>query len=247
MIKNLFCRSFLSACLALSLHSSFAEQNHIAAPYTSTKKTLAQVSPTQALQQLKAGNLRFVNNKPIVRNYLQQAKTTSMHGQFPFAVILSCMDSRSPVELILDQGIGDIFSIRVAGNIIDEDQLGSMEYGTKVIGAKLIVVMGHTQCGAVSGACQNVQMGNLTALLNKIQPSVQKIKDASKENTFNCKDSNTIDKIAQQNVLTMLKQIQEQSPIIRDLADKKQILLVGAMQNLHTGAVSFFDETGATL
>jgi carbonic anhydrase len=245
MKKRIICLT-LSLLVTLPSYSAIAATNskpHVA-PYTATQETLNKLTPSQALQMLKDGNMRFINNKPINRNLIQQAKATSVHGQFPFAVILSCMDSRGSSEIILDQGIGDIFSIRVAGNVVDEDQLGSMEFATKAVGTKVVVVLGHTQCGAVAGACKGVQLGNLTSLLDKIQPAVQQVKDASK-GTVNCNDSNIVNTIAKQNVLDMIKEIKEKSPIIREQADNKQIIIVGGMHDLRTGRVLFFDETGA--
>ena len=134
---------------------------------TLTKEMQAAITPAMALELLKEGNKRFVNNLKVNRNLLQQANETS-DGQHPFAVILSCIDSRTSVELIFDQGLGDVFSVRIAGNIINEDILGSMEFSCKLIGAKIIVVMGHSHCGAIKGACDDVEMGNLTALLCKL-------------------------------------------------------------------------------
>ena len=138
---------------------------------TLTKEMQDAITPSMALELLKEGNKRFINNLKVNRNLLQQANETS-DGQYPFAVILSCIDSRTSAELIFDQGLGDIFSVRIAGNIINEDILGSMEFACKVAGSKIIVVLGHTKCGAVKGACDHVEMGNLTALLAKIRPAV---------------------------------------------------------------------------
>jgi carbonic anhydrase len=216
------------------------------APYTSTKETLQNITPEGELKRLMAGNARFANNGAIQRNLLQQAKATNVKGQFPAAVILSCMDSRGSPELIFDQGLGDVFSVRVAGNVVDVDQLGGMEYATKAIGTKLIVVMGHTSCGAVKGACQNVQLGNLTDLLNKIQPAVSKVKDAAKGD-IDCDNAKTVDDVAKQNVLDMMQEVTDKSPIIKDLISNKKVLIVGAMHDLHTGKVTFFDDTGTTL
>lgn len=213
------------------------------APYHSTKETLQTITPNVAFKRLIEGNARFVNNKPIQRNLLQQAKVSSLKGQFAAAVILSCMDSRGSPELIFDQGLGDVYSVRVAGNVVDTDQIGGMEYATKVMNSKLIVVMGHTQCGAVGGACQNVQLGNLTALLNKIQPAVTKVKDTS-NGKIDCSNYKTVDDIAKQNVLDMMQQIKENSSIIHDQINNKQVLMVGAMHDLHSGKVVFFDENG---
>ncbi len=138
---------------------------------TLTKEMQAAITSSMALNLLKEGNKRFVNNLKVNRNLLQQANETS-DGQHPFAVILSCIDSRTSVELVFDQGLGDVFSVRIAGNIINEDILGSMEFSCKIAGAKIIVVLGHTNCGAIKGACDHIEMGNLTALLSKIQPAV---------------------------------------------------------------------------
>lgn len=143
--------------------------------WTLTKEQQQAITPEKAIELLKEGNKRFVNNLKLNRNLLQQVNETSQ-GQFPFAVILSCMDSRTPAELIFDQGLGDVFSIRVAGNILNDDILGSIEFACQVVGVKLIAVVGHTQCGAIKGACDGVKLGNLTNLLNKISPVIQEAK-----------------------------------------------------------------------
>jgi carbonic anhydrase len=187
-----------------------------------------------------------MSNKPVQRNLLQQAKTTSLKGQFPAAVILSCMDSRGSPELIFDQGLGDVFSVRVAGNVSDTDQIGGMEFATKAIGSKVIMVMGHTQCGAVRGACQDVQLGNLTELLNKIKPAVKQVKEAANGN-IDCSNDTTVDDIAKQNVINVMKQIEEKSPLIHDQIKNKQVLMVGAMHDLRSGKVRFFDANGNEL
>ena len=153
---------------------------------TQTKETQEVLSPKDALNLLVDGNKRFVQNLKAQRDLLSQVKQTST-GQFPFAVILGCIDSRTPMELIFDQGIGDIFSVRVAGNIINEDVLGSMEYSCKVAGSKVLVVMGHTKCGAVTAACKGVKLGNITPLLAKIQPAVDVI-SATVDGKFNDED-----------------------------------------------------------
>lgn len=207
---------------------------------TLTKELLATINPTMALNLLKDGNVRFMNNLKINRNLLQQANETS-DGQHPFAVILSCIDSRTSAELIFDQGLGDIFSVRIAGNIINEDILGSMEFGCKVAGSKLIVVLGHTNCGAIKGACDHVEMGNLTALLNKIRPAVDD------ESTF--KENRTasnpafVENVAAINVKRTVKSIMERSQIISEMVDKGEIGIVGGMHNIRTGEVYFYPET----
>ncbi|OAI48566.1 carbonic anhydrase [Gammaproteobacteria bacterium SCGC AG-212-F23] len=196
------------------------------------------MTPAIALNLLKEGNSRFVSGKMKNRNFLQQAKLTKK-GQHPFAFILSCMDSRGSPELIFDQGIGDIFAGRVAGNVINDDQLGGMEFATQVMGAHIIVVMGHTSCGAVKGACSHVTLGNLTQLVNKITPAVNTVKKDSHTASLDCDKAETVDMIAKQNVLNMIQQITEKSPVVKKLVDDNQVIIVGAMHNLATGVVTF--------
>ncbi|MGG9972750.1 carbonic anhydrase family protein [Ferruginibacter sp. SUN002] len=207
---------------------------------TLTKEMQASITPSMALELLKEGNKRFVNNLKINRNLLQQANETS-DGQHPFAVILSCIDSRTSAELIFDQGLGDIFSVRIAGNIINEDILGSMEFGCKVAGSKIIVVLGHTKCGAVKGACDHVEMGNLTGLLNKIQPAVYDEKTV-KENR-NSGNSEFVEKVASINVKRTVHAIMERSPILREMIEKGEIGIVGGTHDIATGEVSFYADT----
>ncbi|MEZ5046016.1 MAG: carbonic anhydrase family protein [Chitinophagaceae bacterium] len=207
---------------------------------TLTKEMQAAITPSMALELLKEGNKRFVNNLKINRNLLQQANETS-DGQHPFAVILSCIDSRTSTELIFDQGLGDIFSVRIAGNIINEDILGSMEFGCKVAGSKIIVVLGHTKCGAVKGACDHVEMGNLTALLTKLRPAV----DDELETKENRTSSNAefVENVAIINVKRTVKSILQRSPILKDMVAKKEIGIVGGIHNISSGEVSFFPDT----
>jgi carbonic anhydrase len=215
---------------------------HETIKYTHTPITPV-LTPHEALNKLLAGNQRFLQGNMKQRNYPKQAKLTYKLGQAPFAVILSCMDSRGPSEIIFDQGIGDIFALRVAGNVINLDILGSMEYGVKVVRAKLIVVMGHTQCGAVTAACKDTKVGDLTQLLDKIKPAVVAVKKSA---TTSC-DQNLVDKIAKQNVINGMMQISIQSSIITEMLAQKEILLVGAMHDLKTGNVTFFDINGKPL
>lgn len=207
---------------------------------TLTKEMQAAITPAMALELLKDGNKRFVNNLKVNRNLLQQANETS-DGQHPFAVILSCIDSRTSAELIFDQGLGDIFSVRIAGNIINEDILGSMEFGCKVAGAKIIVVLGHTKCGAVKGACDHVEMGNLTALLTKIRPAV----DDETETKGNRNSSNPdfVENVAAINVKRTVKSIMERSPILKEMIESDQIGIVGGSHDIATGVVTFYPET----
>ena len=206
---------------------------------TQSKETQSNLTPDLALQILKDGNDRFVKNLKANRNLLQQVNETS-EGQYPFASILSCIDSRTSAELIFDQGLGDIFSIRIAGNILNQDILGSMEFATKVVGTKIIVVLGHTKCGAIVGACNHVEMGNLTALLNKIQPAIcaeQKIKD-------NRTGSNAsfVKNVTELNVHLTIDRIRRESPIIAELETKGQIKIVGGLYDVETGIVKFYEE-----
>jgi carbonic anhydrase len=204
---------------------------------TLTKETQEAITPTLALELLKKGNDRFVKNLKINRNLLQQASETS-DGQHPFAVILSCIDSRTSAELIFDQGLGDIFSVRIAGNIVNEDILGSMEFGCKVAGAKIIVVLGHTKCGAVKGACDHVELGHLTGLLSKITPSVDEEVD-TKENR-NSSNADFVENVAALNVNHSVQSIMERSPIIKELVENGQIGIVGGMHDIATGEVVFY-------
>ena len=203
---------------------------------TLTKEDQEAIIPIMALNLLEEGNKRFVNNLKINRNLLQQANETS-DSQHPFAVVLSCIDSRTSAELIFDQGLGDIFSIRIAGNIINEDVLGSMEFGCKVAGAKIIVVLGHTKCGAIKGACDHVEMGNLTALLSKIRPAVDD-EQTIKENR-NSSNSEFVEKVAAINVSRSVKSIIERSPILKEMVEGGQIRIVGGNHDIATGIVTF--------
>lgn len=200
----------------------------------------AAITPSMALELLKEGNKRFVSNLKVNRNLLQQANETS-DGQHPFAVILSCIDSRTSAELIFDQGLGDIFSVRIAGNIINEDILGSMEFACKVAGSKIIVVLGHTKCGAVKGACDHVEMGNLTALLTKIRPAVDE-ETTTKENR-NSNNAAFVENVATINVKRTVKSILERSPILKEMIESGQIGIVGGTHDITTGEVAFYPET----
>lgn len=207
---------------------------------TLNKEMQDAISPTMAIDILKEGNKRFMNNLKVNRNLLQQANETS-DGQHPFAVILSCIDSRTSAELIFDQGLGDVFSVRIAGNIINEDILGSMEFATKVAGSKIIVVLGHTKCGAIKGACDHVEMGNLTALLSKIQPAVYD----EKSETENRSSSNGefVEKVATINVKRTVHAIMERSPILKEMIENGEIGIVGGTHDITTGLVTFYDDT----
>jgi len=206
---------------------------------TLTKEIQTAITPLMALDLLKDGNKRFINNLKVNRNLLQQANDTS-DGQHPFAVILSCIDSRTSAELIFDQGLGDIFSVRIAGNIINEDILGSMEFGCKVAGSKIIVVLGHTKCGAVKGACDHVEMGNLTALLSKIRPAVDD--ELTTSENRNSSNNEFVEKVSVINVKRTVQSILQRSPILKEMIEKDEIGIVGGTHDITTGQVTFFDD-----
>lgn len=197
------------------------------------------ITAAVALEILKKGNDRFLNNMKINRDYLERVNETK-DGQTPFACILSCMDSRAPAETIFDQGLGDIFSIRIAGNIITDYILGSLEFATAVAGSKLIVVMGHTNCGAVKGACDDVKLGNLTQLLDRIKPAVEMEKTITENRTSS--NAEFVNTVAVHNVKHTVQSMLEQSPIIRDLVESKKIGVVPAMYDVATGIVTFYEE-----
>jgi len=203
---------------------------------TQTKETQAAITPEKALQMLKEGNARFVHGKMLERDYMQQVKATG-DGQFPFAAIVGCIDSRASNELIFDQGIGDVFSARVAGNFINDDMLGSLEFACAAAGAKLIVVVGHTECGAVKGACDDVVLGNLTQTLANIKPAVAAVPGYDSDRSSG--NSAFVQAVADKNVVLTLERIRERSPILRGMVDKGDIGLAGAMYDVHTGHVAF--------
>lgn len=204
-----------------------------------SKETQAQMTPRKALQFLKEGNDRFINNLKANRNLLEQVNETR-DGQWPFATILSCIDSRTSAELIFDQGLGDVFSVRIAGNIVNTDILGSMEFACKVAGSKLIVVLGHSKCGAVKGACDHVEMGNLTELLSKIQPAVYEEKITTSERSS--KNSEFVENVAEINVKRSVRNIIERSFVLEQMLDQGQIGIVGAMHDIESGKVTFYDD-----
>jgi carbonic anhydrase len=207
---------------------------------TLNKISQANITPEQALELLKAGNARFVDNLRINRNLLQQVNETS-DGQWPMAAIVSCMDSRTSAELVFDQGLGDIFSIRLAGAVITDEVLGSLEYACKVAGSKFIVVLGHTKCGAIKGACDHVELGNLSALLGKITPAV------FAEKTF--RDNRTshnhafVDAVTRIHTERSVHAVLEQSVILRDMIFKGEVGIIGALYDVEAGVVSFLDDT----
>lgn len=204
-----------------------------------TRETQATLTPLKSLQYLKEGNVRFQNNLKANRNLLEQVNDTS-EGQFPFATILSCIDSRVSAELVFDQGLGDIFSVRIAGNFVNEDILGSMEFACKLAGTKLIVVLGHTSCGAIKGACDHAEMGNLTILIQKITPAVNAVTEPSDESLRTSKNLEFVNEVAKKNVLLTIERIRKESSILQEMEVKGEIKIVGAMYDIGTGMVDFY-------
>ncbi len=204
----------------------------VAISQVQTKESQAAMTPAEALASLKEGNSRFVSGERKPRDWNAKVIATAS-GQYPFAAVVSCMDSRAPVEIVLDQGIGDMFSLRSAGNVVDTDVLGGLEYATKVVGAKLVVVLGHTECGAVKGAIDGVKLGNLTALLAKIQSAVR---DSGPGTS---KDRVYVTKVTQQNVRDSIDEIRARSSILRELIDAGRVGIAGAMYDVASGRVTF--------
>lgn len=205
-----------------------------------TRETQASMTPEKSLQYLREGNERFVNNLRAHRDLLEQVNETR-DGQFPFATILTCIDSRTSAELIFDQGLGDVFAARIAGSVVNEDILGSLEFSCKVAGSRIIVVLGHSQCGAIKGAIDNVQLGNLSTLLNKIQPSVYRER-TTKENRTS-KNGDFVEKVTDIQVRRSVSQIMENSVVLREMVESGQLYIVGAVYSVETGVVTFLDDT----
>ena len=204
-----------------------------------TKITQGKMTPKSAKEELVNGNKRFVESKKVDRDLLKQVEQTST-GQFPFATILSCIDSRVSSELIFDQGIGDIFSVRIAGNFVNEDILGSMEFACKLAGTKLIVVLGHTSCGAVKGACDHARLGNLTTLINKIEPAVEAVTEPKDESLRNSSNIEFVNEVAKKNVYMTIDNIRNSSEVLKAMEDAGEIDIIGGMYDIKTGEVSFY-------
>lgn len=201
-----------------------------------TKETQNTMTPEKALMYLKEGNHRFQNNLKANRNLPQQVKETS-DGQFPFAVVLSCIDSRVSAELVFDQGIGDIFSVRIAGNFVNKDILGSLEFSCKVAGAKAIVVLGHSSCGAIKGACDNVELGNLTGMLENLKPAVNAVTDITSNRTSS--NVEFVQKVSEMNVKLTISKILDESDVLKKMYEDKEIDIVGGSYDVQNGAVIF--------
>jgi carbonic anhydrase len=205
-----------------------------------TKEMQAVMTPKLSLQYLKDGNLRFQENLRVNRNLIEQVKDTSK-GQFPFATILSCIDSRVSSELIFDQGLGDIFSIRIAGNFVNSDILGSMEFACKLAKTKLIIVLGHTACGAIKGACDDAKLGNLTNMLTKIKPAVNAVLEPQDTNQRNSSNIQFVNNVSKKNVQLTIDKIVKESPVLEEMQNNGEIKVIGAMYDINTGKVLFYD------
>lgn len=203
-----------------------------------TAQTQKAITPRQAVAKLKEGNKRFVTGQVATRNHHHHIKQ-SANGQYPFAVVLGCIDSRVPSELVFDQGIGDIFNIRIAGNFVNPDILGSMEFSCKVAGSKAVVVMGHVGCGAVQGACDEVKLGYLTEMLSSIQPAIDAVTDIDENRTSN--NPGFVQKVADMNVQLAIRNIRAQSDVLREMEENGEIVIVGAMYDINTGRVAFME------
>lgn len=197
------------------------------------------MTPSSSLAALKDGNKRFIENAQVSRDLTTQVSQTS-GGQYPFATVLHCIDSRVSAELIFDQGIGDIFSIRIAGNFVNEDILGSMEFASKLAGTKLIVVLGHTSCGAVKGACDHARLGNLTALIKKIEPAVAAVTEPANEAERTSANINFVNEVAAKNVEMTINDIRSRSEVLADMENNGEIQIVGAMYHVENGQVTFY-------
>jgi carbonic anhydrase len=225
------------AGLAGCARSGTASPPAEAVSQTLDKAEQSAISPDAALARLEEGNRRFVSGESLRRDYPAQVKATSS-GQYPFAVVLSCIDSRSTPEIVFDRGIGDLFVTRVAGNYAPTDVIGGIEFATKVSGAKLVVVMGHTECGAIKGACDNVELGNLTTVIQALRPAVDDVKDVEGDRTS--KNKKFVLLITEANIRRTVAKLRSESPILRELEQSGQIKIVGALHDISTGQVTFF-------
>ena len=223
--------------LAIAINFAMIGAVHADSGATLTREAQAAITPDKALEMLKKGNQRFVSGKTVERDLLAQVKQTSK-GQFPFAAVVSCLDSRIPPEIVFDRGIGELFVARVAGNYVDDGILGSLEFGGKLAGAKLIVVMGHTECGAVKGACDAAQLGLLTATLANINPAVKAVAGDYKPRSS--KNTEFVQAVSEMNVKLTMQKLRDRSVVLREMLDKGEIGMVGAMYDVSTGKITFY-------
>ena len=206
---------------------------------TQSKESQHALTPAAAIELLKEGNQRFLDHREFDRDLLGQVSQTAT-GQFPFAAVLSCIDSRVPVEKVFDQGIGDVFSIRIAGNFVNDDILGSMEFACKLAGSKVILVLGHTSCGAVKGACDHAQLGHLTGMLQKIDPAVKAVKQPENEEERNSANIEFVNAVAVENVKLTVEEIRRRSEILREMENADEISIIGGIYEVETGKTIFF-------
>ncbi len=230
-------RQFIQSASAAGVLLATSVRPAQAAVPAMTKKTQAATTPDQALQLLKEGNKRCVSGRMHQRDLMAQVKATAS-GQYPFAVVIGCIDSRVPPELVFDQGIGDIFSPRIAGNFVNTDIIGSSEFATRLAGAKLILVLGRTECGAVKGACDNAQLGNLTHTLSNILPAVYSVSNVS--GARSSKNAAFVQKVAEANVRLTVKALTNRSGVLQDLVAKGKLKVAGAMHDVATGKVTVY-------
>ncbi|MGB3590384.1 MAG: carbonic anhydrase family protein [Nonlabens sp.] len=205
---------------------------------TKTKAKQDAITPSEALELLKAGNQRFVAGNMVERDLMEQVAQTGT-GQYPFATILHCVDSRVSAELIFDQGVGDIFSVRIAGNFVNQDILGSMEFASRLAGSKCIVVLGHTSCGAIKGACDGAVLGNLTSLLEKLEPAVDAVEHPDDEAQRTSKNSEFVNQVARKNVELTMRRITRKSKVLRAMVEMDEVLIVGGMYDVQTGTIDW--------
>jgi carbonic anhydrase len=234
--KYRFRSLFIYIALVCFLTSSNVYLSAQDSTITQDKESQSKLTPADALQMMKDGNLRFTDGNMIQRILTKQVLATSK-GQYPYAVVLSCIDSRVAPEITFDQGLGDIFDSRIAGNFVNDDILGSMEYSCKVVGARLILVMGHTECGAIKSAIDDAQLGNITQMLAKIKPAVENTVYAGEKSS---KDHDYVDLVSKENVLLAIENIKLKSPVLKEMYDKGEIDIVGCMYDLHDGKVVFY-------
>lgn len=236
--RRLFLKNVGGGLIAAGAVSGVAQQATAAhhEAVTQTKETQAAITPQKALQMLKDGNARFVQGKMLERDYMKQVKATG-GGQFPFAAIVGCIDSRESATLTFDQGIGDVFAARIAGNFVNDDLLGSLEFACAAAGAKLVLVVGHSECGAIKGACDDVVLGNLTQTLANLKPAVAAVSGFESDRTS--ANAEFVQAVAEKNVELTIARIKQRSSILRNMAEKGDIGIEGAMYDVHTGQVTF--------
>lgn len=205
-----------------------------------TAETQGNLTPAEVIQLLKDGNARFLQNEPVERNFLRQVEQTS-EGQYPMAAVLGCIDSRVPHEIVFDKGVGDIFSVRVAGNFVNTDILGSLEFATAVAGSKVVVVLGHTECGAIKGVCDGVEVGNLTSTLANLAPALYAV--GHRHENISASNKALVNEVAHANVEMTVQNIVDRSPVMRELVEAGELIVIGAMHDVRTGRIEFFEDS----